>query len=570
MTARDGRLLRGVTGAVILAGLVVPVGLALGQGLAASFGHFPAIGARGPDLDAWRALIGRPGIGRAAGLSLLTGLVATGLSLMLALATLAALHGRVRQRALARLMAPLLAAPHAALAIGLAFVVAPSGWIARGLAPLTGWARPPDLVTLGDPWGVVLILGLVAKELPFLVLILLAALSQIPVRAQMAAGRSLGYGRAACWLWLVIPQLWPLIRLPVMVVLAFSVSVVDMAMILGPSNPPTLAVMVARMFADPDLGAMLPASAGGVLQLVLVAVAFGLLLGAAALGRVLGRVALRRGMRGRRLDAVLAVPAGIAAGVVALAVLGLVSLLLWSVAFVWRWPDLLPSGLSLRMWQGAAGGWGQAAGTAALIALCATGLALILAIAWLESGDRTGRRGAGGWVRAAIHMPLLLPQLTILIGLGGMVLQLGVLAPLPAVIWGHWLFVFPYVMIALAEPWAAIDPRLDRTAAALGAGPWRRLVRVKLPVMLAPICTAAAVGFAVSIAQYLPTLLLSGGLVVTLTTEAVALSSGSDRRVAAVHASLQAVLPWAVFLLALAVPALAHRNRRALRGGALE
>ncbi len=43
--------------------------------------------------------------------------------------------------------------------------------------------------------------------------------------------------------------------------------------------------------------------------------------------------------------------------------------------------------------------------------------------------------------------------------------------------------------------------------------------------------TALAVGFAVSIGQYLPTLLLGWGRVPTITTEAVALSSGGDRRI---------------------------------------
>ena len=40
------------------------------------------------------------------------------------------------------------------------------------------------------------------------------------------------------------------------------------------------------------------------------------------------------------------------------------------------------------------------------------------------------------------------------------------------------------------------------------------------------ILTAAAVGFAVSVGQYLPTLLIGAGRLPTITTEAVALASG--------------------------------------------
>ncbi|MBE3637319.1 ABC transporter permease [Mangrovicoccus algicola] len=563
---RSGRLLRIAAGAVLVLGLVLPVLAGLGQSLAAAFGHFPALGARGPDLSAWRALLAEPGLARAAALSLWTGLAATLLSLGVALGAVAALQGGPGLGRAGRMLAPVLAAPHAAMAIGLAFVLAPSGWIARGLAPLLGWDRPPDVATVGDPLGLALILGLAVKELPFLLAMAVAGLGQIPVAAHMAAGRSLGYGRAAIWLRILLPQLWPLIRLPVLVVLAFSVSVVDMAQILGPSTPPTLSVLVARLFSDPDPRAILPASAGGIMQLVLTGVAAALVLGGARLAGLRTRAALRRGRRMAGADRALGLPLALLAGLAGLAALALAAILLWSVTFAWRWPDPFPARLSAGAWQDA-GRWGATAlGTLGIAAACAA-MALAAAVAWLEGADRLGRPQGDRWMTAALYLPLLLPQLSFLIGLAGMTLSLP-LPPLAAVIWGHWLFVLPYVFIALAGPWRALDPRLARSAAALGAGPARRLWRVKLPVLAAPLALAAAIGFAVSVAQYLPTLLLGGGRIATLTTEAVALASGADRRVAAVHAVLQAALPWAGFLAALSLPALLHRNRRALRGAA--
>ena len=51
----------------------------------------------------------------------------------------------------------------------------------------------------------------------------------------------------------------------------------------------------------------------------------------------------------------------------------------------------------------------------------------------------------------------------------------------------------------------------------------------------------------------------------TITTEAVALASGGNRRVIGVYAFLQMVLPALGFLVATAVPALIFRNRRAMR-----
>ena len=85
--------------------------------------------------------------------------------------------------------------------------------------------------------------------------------------------------------------------------------------------------------------------------------------------------------------------------------------------------------------------------------------------------------------------------------------------------------------------------------------------------MLRPLLTAAAIGFGVSVAQYLPTLFLGAGRIATLTTEAVTLSSGSDRRIIAVYGVLQAALPLFTFALALILPALAFRHRQGMTGG---
>lgn len=564
--APEGRALRGAV-ALILIGLILgPIAAGLWESGRAALGILPALGATEPSLAPLRALLAEPGIGRAAALSLWTGGAATALSVLLALGAAGAVAGRIGAGAQARLVVPFLAIPHAALAIGLAFVLAPSGWIARLIAPLAGWARPPDVATVGDPAGLALIAGLAIKEVPFLLLVTFAALTQIQFARAMAAGRALGYGRAAVWWRIVVPQIWPLIRLPVIVVLAYGVSVVDMALILGPTTPPTLSVLVMRLYADPEAGRILTGAAGAMAQLALVGVAAaGLWLAERAVRRIGLRViaAGRRGgaMAGAGLSALAA-----ATGVMGvLGIAALIALALWSVAWRWPWPAPWPEAFSLRAWS--APGTGRALWTTLALAAGSVALALALAIAWLEAEDR-GRIGRARWAEAVIYLPLLVPQIAVLYGLSVQVIRLGLPPGLWAVLWAHVLFVFPYVMIALSGPWRARDPRLDRAAAALGAGPWRRLFAVKLPVHAIPILTAAAIGVGVSVAQYLPTLLIGAGRVATLTTEAVTLSSGSDRRVAAVHATLQAGVPLVAYLAAFAAAAAQGRNRRALRGGA--
>ena len=86
-----------------------------------------------------------------------------------------------------RLSRRCLSVPHAAAAFGLAFLIAPSGLLARLVSPgLTGWTRPPDLLVVNDPLGLALIAGLVVKEIPFLLLVTLAALPQVAARRRRA------------------------------------------------------------------------------------------------------------------------------------------------------------------------------------------------------------------------------------------------------------------------------------------------------------------------------------------------------------------------------------------------
>lgn len=566
MRNTEGRWLRLTVLGLVAAGLVLPILAGLWETGRAAFGYLPAIGAETLSIDPWRRLWSLPGFSTSLLLTLWTGFASTLLALAIATGFCAAVHGRMSAGQSARLLTPFLAAPHAALAIGLAFLIAPSGWIARVLSPwATGWDLPPDLATVRDPCGIALILGLLVKEVPFFLLVMLSALSQVPVRAHLAAGRALGYGRGVVWIKVIAPQVYPLIRLPVFVVLSFALSVVDMAIILGPSNPPTLAVAMTRWFFAADTMLILPASAAALLQTALVAGGILLWLGAERAVTVAGRFWIRRGGRGLSSGPGL-VLAGAGAGfLMALGAAALLALLLWSVAWRWPFPDALPESWSLRAWARPAMGWGMALKQTLIIGLATTALSLTLAIAWLEGEDRAGLNRAR-WAEGLIYLPLLVPQVAFLYGLSVTFLRAGMTGGMVAVIWGQALFVFPYVMIALSDPWRALDRRMVRAAAALGAGPLRRLFAVKLPILLAPVLTAAAIGFAVSVAQYLPTLFLGAGRIATLTTEAVTLSSGSDRRVTGVYAVLQAALPFAAYAAALMLPALLLRHRRGLAG----
>ena len=550
--------------ALTIAVLLLPVGAGLAGVLAPAFGWFPALGGTSLSLEPWRALVAWPGLPGAIWLSLFTGLGATVLSLMITVMICAAWQGSRAFGVIERALSPLLSVPHAAAAFGLAFLITPSGWIARALSPwATGWDQPPDILITQDPWGLSLMAGLVVKEVPFLLLMTLAALGQVPARRSVLLAQTMGYGRMAGWVLTVFPRLYAQIRLPVYAVLAYSSSVIDVALILGPTRPSTLAVQVLEWLSDPDLSLRFQAAAGAVLQLVLI-------LGVLALWRLgehvvarAGCACIRRGHRMARDGAMRALSMGLAL-IMALAVgLGILGLAVWSVAGFWTFPDLLPDQVTWRNWMRQSDGLTRIALETAVIGTVATLISVTLTVACLEAEYRHGLKQSGRalWL---LYLPLIVPQATFLIGLQTLAIGTGWTGARVAVIAAHVIFVLPYVFLSLSDPWRAWDARQGLVAARLGAGAERILWRVRLPMMLRPVLVAAAVGFAVSVGQYLPTILIGMGRVATLTTEAVALSSGGDRRLIGVYALSQTIMPLIGFALALTLPALVFRNRRGM------
>jgi len=549
--------------------LVGPILAGLAMAVLPAFGYLPALGGTDFSLSPWQALFAQPGLWRSVAISFASGLVTTAISLAVVLLFLAGAFGSRLDRWIRRLISPLLSLPHAAAAFGLAFLIAPSGLLARLVSPeLTSWERPPDLLIVNDPWGLALMAGLVIKEIPFLLLMSLAALHQLDAERRVAMARSLGYRPAIAWLKVVAPSLYPLIRLPAFAVIAYASSVVDVAMILGPTLPPTLAVSVLTWFNDPDLSRRFMASAGALLQLGVTAAALASWWGLECLVRRLGRGWVTGGQRHAGERALRLAGKGLILLAAVTALVGIAGLAIHSLAGFWRFPDALPQAFTWQHWQRALPSLGGPVTATLTIATASTLLALGLALAALENEQRSGRHPAQGRLASALtllYLPLIVPQIAFLFGLV-VVEALGTRPTRWLVIFGHLLFVLPYVFLSLSEAYRRFDPRWMRVALTLGATPNGAFWHVRLPMLLAPLLTAMAVGLAVSIGQYLPTLLLGAGRVPTVTTEAVALAAGGNRRLIGVWALMQASLPLIGFVIAVGLPRLLWTHRRGMRG----
>ena len=495
------------------------------------------------DVSAWQALWADPQMLRAWGMTLWTGLASTAL-LWWTVARLLA-HGFIRQQ-LARWLThvpALLATPHAAMAIGLVLWLAPSGWALRLVSPgLSGFDAPPPWLTTQDPWGLGLILALWLKEVPFLLWVAATQLQREDLRrrwqAEFALAQTLGHTPTQAFAQVVWPQLGPRLRWPLLAVLAYGLTVVDMALIIGPATPPTLAVLAWQWLGDADAAMQAQGAAAAGCLTVSVAMLAGVTV---MVLRAWAR--LRRSASSPLLLQGDSPWVGWAIGGAYLAVWW--ALAVGSVSGVWPFPQLWPS-----LWTGDA--WAQVIASAPTVwttlglAAASASVCLIWSVAWLELTPRRWQQALRPWWL----LPLVLPSVLWVVGLYSVALQWRLEGQWLGLLLAHAVMVLPYVLLALEPAYLAVDPRQSAVVASLGQGRWTDLLRIKWPLLKRAIASAWAVGFAVSGAQSLPTLYVVAGRFATVTTEAVTLASGAQRSLMSAYAALQMLLPVLAFALA--------------------
>ena len=533
-----GKLASGLLAAVVL----IPLLWVLSGAVLASF-----------SVEVWRSLLSHTSLVKSLLLSLWTGLISTLLAYGLSAWIISKSFTGLKLQAWVKRLPLMLAVPHAAFAIGLVFLLSPSGWLMRLLSPwLTGFAWPPAWQTTQDPFGIGLIIALVAKETPFLLWNAATQLSRDDVQTRWqrehALAQTLGYSHSKAFWRVIWPQLAVRLRWPLLAVLAYGLTVVDMAIIIGPASPPTLSVQAWQWLQDVD-SATNDVGAAAAALLALCLLVFTVI---AAIYVRINRHSdqLMLGVRGHQEQFRLATGwiAGRFNAVLILLSLYVVIMLILafsSVSGVWRFPLLLPQTYSFNawasVWQSSAAVW-----TTLSLALLSAGLVVLWCVAWLELAPTAWDTA----LRNLMYVPLLIPSVLWVVGLHQMSLSLGVDGQWLGLLIAHALAVLPYVFIALAPAYLGFDTRYGQISASLGRSRLAFLLQVKWPLLRASLASAFAVGFAVSVAQYLPTLFVGAGRFQTVTTEAVTLASGGQRSLTAAYAWLQFVLPLLCFAIA--------------------
>ena len=222
----------------------------------------------------------------------------------------------------------------------------------------------------------------------------------------------------------------------------------------------------------------------------------------------------------------------------------------WSFAFNWFFPALLPQKWGLRAWAmvfAPSSQVGEAFVTSLLVALAVLLLCIPVGLpaARALALYRFAGKRAIEWL---ILAPVIVPTLVVAMGIHISFIRYGLADRFAGVVLVHLVPTLPYFVLIMAGVFANYSTEYEETARTLGAGAWRTLRYVTLPLILPGLFVASLFTFLVSWSQYITTVLIGGGRVLTLPMVLFPfISAANHPRMAAV--SIVFVLPAILALL---------------------
>jgi putative spermidine/putrescine transport system permease protein len=207
-----------------------------------------------------------------------------------------------------------------------------------------------------------------------------------------------------------------------------------------------------------------------------------------------------------------------AAAVVASVGLPLAALVVWSFAFRWTFPALLPSEWGMQAWAYVVSDSSRVREgliNSLIIGVAVTALATIVGLPAARALGLSQFRYKG-LVEWVLLSPIVVPPLVATMGIHITFIRLGLDGTLVGVTLVHLIPTLPYFILVMASVFANYGTELEETARSLGAGRIRVFLSVTLPGIRTGLAVAMLFTFLVSWSQYITTLLMGGGRIITL------------------------------------------------------
>lgn len=209
--------------------------------------------------------------------------------------------------------------------------------------------------------------------------------------------------------------------------------------------------------------------------------------------------------------------------------------IIWSFAFRWYFPDLLPSAWSMRSWAYVASDASRVQEgffTSLSLALLVSALSIVVGLPAARALALRDFRGKG-LIEWLLMIPIIVPTLVVTMGIHIAFIRLRLVDTFLGVALIHLIPCVPYMILVMASVFANYGTALEDTARTLGANPIQTWWHVTLPGIFPGLLVATMFTFLISWSQYISTVLIGGGRIITLPMVLFPFISGANHSAAA-------------------------------------
>lgn len=240
-----------------------------------------------------------------------------------------------------------------------------------------------------------------------------------------------------------------------------------------------------------------------------------------------------------------------------------ISLVIWSCTKLWPWPALIPDVMNLDSWSYLFSPSGKAL-ESLLNSLAVAGITVIGCLLFGLPAAKTlsQRQFIGkGIVFITLLSPLFIPLTVSVMGLHDLAIRIEFLNEYISVAIAHILVTLPYFIAMIAYQYKLLGLKQQEAARSLGATSLQVILWIELPQLLPTLLLACLFVMIISICQYLPTWIMSGGTLMTLPLIIFPFASSGNASIVAAY-SIWLFIPIAilVFVYFLLISCLQKRN----------
>lgn len=199
-------------------------------------------------------------------------------------------------------------------------------------------------------------------------------------------------------------------------------------------------------------------------------------------------------------------------------IIPMVPQLIWAFSHSWLFPNIVPSEWSSRAWKYIANPNTKVLSStinSLIIAISVTAISILVGV---PAGKALGMYSFRGKniVEMIILSPSIIPGLAVTMGMQVMFIRLGLADTMLGVIIVHLIPTIPYMTISMSGIFANYDPEYEEQARSLGAGSIKTFFLITVPAVFPGIVIGSMFAFLISWGQYILTVLIGGGRVITL------------------------------------------------------